>query len=224
MKLSKVVAATVLVAGVSCRCDRFSRSICEDGTLANVRRTDSRDSSNNLVRLSPGEHLRRASVYMSNRAFEEARELAGADFLLSQRSSRGGSCWNWQVVPAVAALCRSIRAYDQLFRRFSSTKEGREGLNFNAAALVAHGQARRSGRKICGVHSALSQWRGIDTAHLNIIDTLREAVAQKKRLPGSREPDNVLPARLQKRMQSSRDCGWTWPKVIGRMRWQLPMS
>ena len=27
-----------------------------------------------MVRLSPGEHLRRASVYMSNRAFEEARD------------------------------------------------------------------------------------------------------------------------------------------------------
>src|SRR5215475_8336859 len=46
-----------------------------DGTLASIRRSDreSRDTGNKLSRLTPAEHLRRANIYMSNRAFEEAR-------------------------------------------------------------------------------------------------------------------------------------------------------
>ena len=44
-----------------------------DGTLASIRRSESRDSGNKLRRLTPAEHLRRANIYMSNRAFDEAR-------------------------------------------------------------------------------------------------------------------------------------------------------
>src|SRR5687768_1213601 len=47
-----------------------------DGTLASVRRSDRADrgADNKLLRLSAVEHLRRAYVYMENRAFAEARE------------------------------------------------------------------------------------------------------------------------------------------------------
>src|SRR6266542_3392830 len=47
-----------------------------DGTLASVRRSDrgDRGADNKLLRLSAVEHLRRANVYMANRAFAEARE------------------------------------------------------------------------------------------------------------------------------------------------------
>jgi hypothetical protein len=47
-----------------------------DGSLAAVRQSDRaiRTPSGKLSKLSPGEHLRRATIYMTNRAFAEARE------------------------------------------------------------------------------------------------------------------------------------------------------
>lgn len=149
----------------------------KDGTLETVRRTDSRDDNNKLLRLSAAEHLRRANVYMTNRAFEEARE-------------------HWQALisfypndPAVAEALLGIgRSYqqsrryaeasatfDQLFKRFSSTKEGREGLNFNAAALLRMGQPGQAVEKYAEYIRLFPNGERIDTAHLNIIDTLREA-------------------------------------------------
>src|SRR5712672_1954922 len=51
------------------------KQAASENSLAAVRRNDSsaRDPNGNIARLSPAEHMRRASVYMSNRAFEEAR-------------------------------------------------------------------------------------------------------------------------------------------------------
>ena len=47
-----------------------------DNSLATARQSDraARDADGKLKRLSPGEHLRRANIYLSNRAFAEARE------------------------------------------------------------------------------------------------------------------------------------------------------
>ena len=43
--------------------------------LASVRRSDAsaRDSSGAITKLTPEEHLRRANIYLANRAFPEAR-------------------------------------------------------------------------------------------------------------------------------------------------------
>ncbi|HKR22679.1 MAG TPA: hypothetical protein VJS17_08800, partial [Pyrinomonadaceae bacterium] len=45
-------------------------------TLASVRRSDaaSRDANGKLQKLTPAEHMRRAAVYLSVRAFAEARD------------------------------------------------------------------------------------------------------------------------------------------------------
>ena len=210
MKLSKVVAATVLAAGsvLSFATGSIAQS-AKDGTLANVRRTDSRDSNNNLVRLSPSEHLRRASVYMSNRAFEEAREHWQA--LISFYPNDPA------VAEALLGIGRSYQqsrryaeasaAYDQLFRRFSSTKEGREGLNFNAAALLRMGKPGEAVEKYAEYIRLFPNGERIDTAHLNIIDTLREAgrpeeavtwVARtRQRFAGTVTETNAVFARLR---------------------------
>src|SRR6478672_11955020 len=47
-----------------------------DNTLSAIRTNDrsARDANGQLLRLTVAEHLRRADVYMSNRAFAEARE------------------------------------------------------------------------------------------------------------------------------------------------------
>ena len=50
-------------------------------TLAAVRRSDAadRDASGKLTKLTPAEHMRRAAVYLSVRAFAEARDHGDAD-------------------------------------------------------------------------------------------------------------------------------------------------
>ncbi|MGI8918874.1 MAG: transglycosylase SLT domain-containing protein [Pyrinomonadaceae bacterium] len=178
MRFSKVFAATVLVAGsVLSLSHVLVGQSAKDGTLATVRRTDTRDGNNKLIRLSPEEHLRRAKVYLLNRAFEEAREHWHA--LISFYPSDAA------VAEALLGIGRSYQqsrryaeaamTYDELFRRFSSTKEGREGLNFNAAALTRLGKPGEAVEKYAEYIRLFPNGERIDTAHLNIIDTLREA-------------------------------------------------
>lgn len=181
----------------------------KDGTLATVRRSESKDDNNQLLRLSPAEHLRRANVYMTNRAFEEARE-------------------HWQALisfypndPAIAEALLGIgRSYqqsrryaeasatfDQLFKKFSSTKEGREGLNFNAAALLRMGRPEEAAEKYAEYIRLYPNGERIDTAHLNIIDTLREAgrpddavdwiARTRQRFAGTVTETNAVFARLR---------------------------
>lgn len=196
----------------------------KDGTLASVRQSDrnSRDQNNKLPRLSVAEHLRRASVYSTNRAFEEARE-------------------HWQALiasypedPAVAAALLGIgRSYqqsrryaeasdtfDELFDKFSSTKEGREGLNFNAAALLRMGKPDKAVEKYSEYIRLFPNGERIDTAHLNMIDTLREAgrpeeavkwiERTRQRFAGTVTETNAVFARLRLDVAES-----NWKQAVG---------
>lgn len=154
-----------------------SAQSARDTTLSAVRGSESRDGSGKLLRLSVGEHLRRATVYMSNREFAEARE-------------------HWQAVlnfypadPAVADAMLGIgrsflqsRRYAEaaetlgrLTKQFPETKAGREGLNFSAAALLRLGKPNDAVDRYTQYISNYPNGERIDTAHLNVIDTLREA-------------------------------------------------
>jgi soluble lytic murein transglycosylase len=182
-----------------------------DGTLASVRRSDdsSRGSDKKLLRLSPAEHLRRANVYMTNRAFEEAREHWGALIEYYPEESR--------VPEALLGIGRSflqsrrhaeaVSTFDQLVRNYSSTKEGREGLNFSAAALLRMGKALEAAERYEQYIDRFPQGERLDTAHLNIIDTLREAGRPqeaiewvgrtRQRFAGTPTETNALFARLR---------------------------
>lgn len=150
-----------------------------DGLLAVVRRSDreSRGADNKLLRLSPAEHLRRANIYMSNRAFEEAREHWQA--LIEHYSQ------DPRVAEALLGIGRSYfqsRRYaeafatlERLVRAHGSTKEGREGLNFSAAALLRMGRPAGAAEKYIEYVERFPNGERIDTAHLNVIDALREA-------------------------------------------------
>ena len=150
-----------------------------DASLAAVRREDrfARNAKGLMTRLAAAEHLRRASVYHSNRAFEEARE-------------------HWQAImnyypedPKVAAAMFGIgrtnyqqrryeeayNHYDRLARTYPGTREGREGLNFSAAALLRMGQASAAADRYIQYIDRHPEGERIETAHLNAIDTLREA-------------------------------------------------
>lgn len=182
-----------------------------DGALASVRRSDdsSRDADKRLLRLSPAEHLRRAHVYMTNRAFEEAREHWRAFIDYYPQEAR--------VPEALLGIGRSylqsrrnaeaLSTFDQLVRDYGPTKEGREALNFSAAALLRMGKPSDAADRYAQYIDRFPQGERIDTAHLNIIDTLREAGRSqeaitwigrtRQRFAGTPTETNALFARLR---------------------------
>ncbi len=186
-------------------------AVQNEGTLASVRRSDrsSRGADNRLLRLSPAEHIRRANVYMSNRAFEEARAHWQALLDYYPQDPR--------VPEALLGIGRSYsqsRRYSEAYTVFSrlvadhgSTKEGREGLNFSAAALLRMGKPAEAVDRYVEYISRFPNGERIDTAHLNVIDTLREAgrpqdatvwvERTRQRFAGTTTETNALFARLR---------------------------
>ena len=179
MKLLKFsVLALTLIVGLAARTTINPQS-ANDGTLATVRRTDrtSRDANNKLQRLSEAEHLRRANVYMTNRAFGEAREhwQAFIDYYPADPRVAEALLGIGRSYSQARQYAEASATFDELVRRFGSTKEGREGLNFNAAALLRMGKPSDAVDKYAEYIRRFPNGERIDTAHLNIIDTLREA-------------------------------------------------
>ena len=150
-----------------------------DASLAAVRREDrfARNAKGVMTRLSPEEHLRRAGIYHVNRAFEEAREHWQALINYYPDDARvGGAIFgigrtNYQQRRYEVAY----NHYDRLARTYPATKEGREGLNFSAAALLRMGQASAAADRYIQYIERHPDGERIETAHLNAIDTLREA-------------------------------------------------
>jgi len=150
-----------------------------DSSLAAVRRSDaaSRDAQGKLTQLIASEHLRRANVYMTNRAFAEARDHWQA--LLNFYPQDAG------VPAALLGIGRSYfqeRRYDEAFafldrvaRNYPRTKEGREGLNFSASASLRMGHPAEAAERYREYIEKYPTGERFDTAHLNMIDTLREA-------------------------------------------------
>jgi soluble lytic murein transglycosylase len=182
-----------------------------DGALASVRRIDkgSRGADKKLLRLSATEHLRRANVYMTNRAFEEAREHWRALIDYYPQEAR--------VPEALLGIGRSylqsrrhaeaLSTFDQLVRDYGSTKEGREGLNFSAAALLRMGKPSDAADRYAQYIDRFPKGERIDTAHLNVIDSLREGGRSqeaitwiertRQRFAGTPTETNALFARLR---------------------------
>lgn len=150
-----------------------------DAALAAVRRQDriARNANGAITRLSPEEHLRRAAIYLANRAFEEAREHWQALINYYPNDAR--------IAQALLGMGRSYFqsrrymdayiAYDRLAREYPTTKEGREGLNFSAASLLRLGKTSEAADRYIQYITRFPNGERIDTAHLNAIDTLREA-------------------------------------------------
>jgi soluble lytic murein transglycosylase len=148
-------------------------------TLASVRRSDAadRDPQGNLKKLPPVEHMRRAAVYLSVRAFVEARAHWQALIDNYPQDPR--------VPEAMLGIGRSYflakvyqdgyTVFNRLFQDYGNTKEGREALNFSAASLLRMGRFSESAARYAEYVDRFPNGERIDTAHLNVIDTLREA-------------------------------------------------
>ena len=156
-----------------------AKQAASETTLAAVRRSDGadRDAQGKLRKLSPTEHMRRAAVYLSVRAFAEARDHWQALIDNYPQDAR--------VPEALLGIGRSYflgkiyadgyEIFNQLVRQYGVTKEGREALNFSAASLLRMGRFSESAARYAEYVDRFPNGERIDTAHLNVIDTLREA-------------------------------------------------
>ena len=194
-----------------------------DASLAAVRREDrlARNAKGTITRLTAEEHLRRAGIYHANRAFDEAREhwqalmnyypndpRVAEALLGTGRSYFQGRRYN-----------ESYNAYDRLARSYPSTKEGREGLNFSAAALLRIGKTSEAADRYVEYINRYPEGERIETAHLNAIDTLREAgrlqdagvwiARTRQRFSGTPTDTNALFAQLRLEMAES-----NWKRAV----------
>jgi soluble lytic murein transglycosylase len=153
--------------------------------------------------------MRRANVYLSNRAFEEARDHWQALIYYYPQDPR--------VPEALLGIGRSYflskvyqAGYDifnRLVRDHGPSKEGREALNFSAASLLRMGRFSESAARYEEYVDRFPNGERIDTAHLNVIDTLREAnrpaealqwvTRTRKRFAGAATETNAMFAALR---------------------------
>jgi soluble lytic murein transglycosylase-like protein len=151
----------------------------QDNELSTVRRLDreGRTANGQLPQLTPAEHIRRAGIYLTNRAFAEAREHFQA---LIERYPNDVN------VPAalygtgrsyfqVKAYDESLPFFERLVRGFAQTKEGREGLYSLASALLRLGRAEEAAARYREYTERYPAGERIEFAYLNMIDSLREA-------------------------------------------------
>jgi len=149
-----------------------------DASLDSVRISDRADRLSKAPgQLSAAEHLRRASVYMANRAFADARQHWQA--VLDNYPNDPG------VPAAMFGIGRSLyweRRYEearQMFERvaqgFPDTKDGREGSNFAASSLLRMGRGAEAAARYVQYLDKYPNGERIETAHLNIIDGYRES-------------------------------------------------
>ncbi len=153
--------------------------VYNDATLAQVREKDrtARIENGKLPLLSAAEHLYRADVYNSNRAFSDAREHwqmvirnYPGDAGMSKALFGMGRSNMWERNYAVA-----VEWFDRAIQDFSQTKDGREALAFKGACLVRLGKNEDAARVYEQYTIMFPNGEKIDSAHLNIIDALREA-------------------------------------------------
>lgn len=156
-----------------------AKQAASETTLAAVRRSDAadRDAQGKLRKLTPTEHMRRAAIYLSVRAFAEAR--AHWQTLIDNYPQ------DPRVPEALLGIGRSYflgkiyqdgyEVFNQLAQQYNGTKEGREALNFSAASLLRMGKFSEAAARYAEYVDRFPSGERIDTAHLNVIDTLREA-------------------------------------------------
>lgn len=188
-----------------------SSSQLRDDDLSDVRRLDreSRGADGKLTQLSVAEHLRRANIYMNNRAFAEARqhwqlllERYPADPSVSTALYGMGRAYFQE-----RSYTESLPYFERLTREFAQVKDGREGLFMLATALLRAGRATEAAARYREYTETYPQGERIEGAYLNVIDTLREAgrpqeaitwVARTRQMfPGTATDTNAVFARLR---------------------------
>jgi soluble lytic murein transglycosylase len=151
-----------------------------DAALKRVSEQDRsiRTTGGKLPLLTVAEHLYRADVYMANRHFAEAREHwqnildnYSADAGAMPKALFGfGRSYMWE-----RQYDKSVFWFDRLTKDYLATKDGREGLAYKGASYVRLGKNSEAAKTYEQYVVMFPNGEKIESAHLNIIDALREA-------------------------------------------------
>ena len=160
----------------------------QDGRLTSTRRADQsgRDGANGeLPRLSAEEHMSRATVYHTNRAFGEAREHWQAIIARFPNDPK--------VPAAYFGIGRSLfqerryeealPVFEQLGGRYPNDPAGRDGFYYVAATLLRLGRAAEAAARYGEYTVKYPTGERIENAFLNAIDSWREANRPAEALP-----------------------------------------
>lgn len=151
-----------------------------DATLNAVRasdRTDRLKDGKLASNITAAEHMRRAGVYLANRAFAAAREHYQA-VLANYPNDSNVPAAQYGVARTFYQQRRYEEArqiYEKVAREYPQTKEGREGSNFAASSLLRMGRGAEAAARYAEYLEKYPNGERIDTAHLNIIDGYRES-------------------------------------------------
>ncbi len=150
-----------------------------DDALSRARRLDAqgRGADGGLAQLTPPEHMQRASVYLANRAFDEAR--AHWQALISRYPT------DVNVPAALFGIGRSfyqerryaeaLPFFERLGREFATQKDGREGFYYIAATILRLGRPADAAAQYIEYATRYPQGERLESAYLNAIDSYREA-------------------------------------------------
>lgn len=151
-----------------------------DASLNAVRASDRVDRGSNGKfdsQVTAAEHMRRAGIYLANRAFAAAREHWQA--LVDNYPNDAN------MPAALFGIARTLyqerryedarKAYERVARDYPETKEGREGSNFAASSLLRMGKGADAAARYAQYIDKYPNGERVDTAHLNAIDGFREA-------------------------------------------------
>lgn len=191
-----------------------------DSDLRAVNEKDkaSRDADGKMLTLPVGEHVSRGYAYMDNRHFPEAREhfqkildVYPTDPLIQRALFGMGRALMWE-----RQYAKAIPYFDRVAREFPASKDGREGLYFEASCEVRVGRNADAARHWQQYTVMYPQGERIDGSYVNSIDALREAGKDaeavawvekvRERFRGQPTETNALQARL--RMEINRG---KWP-------------
>jgi soluble lytic murein transglycosylase-like protein/TolA-binding protein len=183
-----------------------------DASLNAVRLSDRADRSAN-GKLAPditaAEHMRRAGIYLANRAFAPAREhwQAVLDNYPNDPNVPGALYGMARSYYVERRYEEARQVYERLAHDYPQTKEGREGSNFAASSLLRMGRGAEAAVRYAEYLEKYPNGERIDTAHLNIIDGYREAGRPqdaiawidrtRARFPGTAIEANALFARVR---------------------------
>lgn len=194
-----------------------------DSELARVRELDrqGRDANGKLVPLTSSEHLRRAAIYMSNRAFTEARkhyqtilDQYPTDIAVGTTLFYIGRSYFQE-----KAYEQAIPFYVRVSRDFKDTLDGRDGLGALGTTFLRLERFDEAIEVYRSYIAAYPDGEKIESVYLNIIDTLREAGKHKEaiewigitraKFPNTATAPNAVFARL--RLDMSRQ---DWQQAI----------
>jgi len=150
-----------------------------DAALRRITEADkaSRDASGKLPVASAAEHLSKAETYMANRLFPQAREHWAIvmreypeDAGITKALFGTARSYMWE-----REYGKAVEWFDKLTKDYLMTKDGREGLNFKGASYVRMNKHMEAVKAYEQYTVMFPQGERIESAHLNIIDALREA-------------------------------------------------